>query len=134
MASKNQKRFSTSGSVQVKDHDLWADSPHSNGAGVMVSENREHVHFSLLQNGRQKRPTKSVRVSSMVAGIDDEGENDTISEDRASLISVVVKNRMASSLQLMCSRRRFPKGRGVLLVFIILCIYALLKRFHLSVH
>jgi MFS family permease len=122
MASKNQKRFSTSDSVQVKDHDLRAGSPHSNGAGVMVGENREH--FSLLQNGRQQRPrnyTKPVRVSSMVAGNEqnssDEGDNDSISEDRASLVSVVVKNRMASSLRLM--RSRFPNGRGVLLVFII---------------
>ena len=120
MASKNQRRSSTNGS---KDHDLRANSPHSNGApGVMVGENREH--FSLLQSGRRQRPrnySKYVRVSSMVAGNEqnsgDEGESDTVSEDRASLVSMVVKNRMASCLRLM--RGRFPKGRGVLLVFIV---------------
>lgn len=116
------KRSSTNGSIQVKDHDLRANSPHNNGASVMVGENREH--FSLLQNGRQQRPrnySKSVRVSSMVAGNQqnsgDEVESDTVSEDRTSLVSLVVKNRMASYLRLM--RSRFPKGRGVLLVFII---------------
>ena len=120
MASKNQKRSSMNGSIQVKDHDLRENPPH-NGAGVMVGENREH--FSLLQNGRRQTPRnyKSVRVSSMVAGsepnLGDEGESDTISENRASLVSVVMKNRMASYFRLM--RSRFPKGRGVLLVFII---------------
>ena len=121
MASKNQNRSSTNGSIQVKDHDL-RENPPQNGAGVMVGENREH--FSLLQKGRRQKPRNyksAVRVSSMVAGSEpnsgDEGENDTISEDRASLVSVVMKNRMASCFRLM--RSRFPKGRGVLLVLVI---------------
>ena len=121
MAGKNQKRSSLNGSIQVKEHDL-RENPTRSGAGIMVGENREH--FSLLQNGRrQQKPTnyRSVRVSSIVAGSEptsgDEGEDDTISEDRASNASVMMKNRMAGYFRLMCNRH--PKGKGVLLVFII---------------
>ena len=120
MASKNLKRSSTNDSIQVEEHDL-RENPH-NGAGIMVGENREH--FSLLQNSRRQRKSlnyKSVRVSSIVAGSEptsgDEGEDDTISEDRASNTSVVMKNRMVGCFRLM--RNRYPKGKGVLLVFII---------------
>ena len=125
MASKQQKHPSTNGSIRVEEHDLRGNSPHINGAGVMVGENREH--FSLLQSNRRqlhrKHNYKSVRVSSMVGGSEptsgDEGEDEGASEDSAaSNISVLMmKNRMTGYFRLM--RSRYPRGKGVLLVLTI---------------
>ena len=124
MASKQQKHPSTNGSIRVEEHDLRGNSPHINGAGVMVGENREH--FSLLQSNRRqlhcKHNYKSVRVSSMVGGSEptsgDEGEDEGASEDStASNISVLMMNRMTGYFRLM--RSRYPRGKGVMLVLTI---------------
>lgn len=99
--------LSTVGSVQA---------PADNDALISVGENREHL--SLLSSGR-RHLSRSIRVNSLTAGLaptSSQDDNDFAASGSLSL-SLSMRHRMTNYYRLIFNRH--PRGKGVLLVFVL---------------